>query len=119
MSLIPTVTSTPNNPPTYNPNLAETFSWIPVEGAGRPLFAKATYSVNTPNQNGFVLTADTATITGSFCAIRMITNTAFAGITAVNSSIPSLGVTFPANFVLEGPILAYKLSSGSVIATKA
>lgn len=116
MALTPKIVSTPSNPVTYNTNMADMFSWIPIEGAGRPLYARATYSVN--NQNGFVLTTDTATITGSFCAIKMITNTTFAGITANNSSIPSLAVTFPANFVLEGPISAYQLSSGAVVATK-
>jgi hypothetical protein len=119
MSLISNITSTPGNPPTYNPSMAETFSWIPIEGAGRPLFAKATYSVNTPSQNGFVITTDTAVVTGNFCAIKMITNTAFSGLTADNSTIPSLAITFPANFVLEGPIKAYRLSTGSVIAVKA
>jgi len=39
----PLLTATPSNTPTYNPGMAETFSWIPVEGAGRPLFARAVY----------------------------------------------------------------------------
>jgi hypothetical protein len=119
MSLVPSITATPGNPPTYNPNIAETFSWIPVNTSQRTLFAKAVYSVDTPNQNGFVLTADTSTIVGNFCAIKMITNTTFTGITADNSSLPTLAVTFPANFVLEGPITAYKLATGAVIASKA
>jgi hypothetical protein len=42
----PLLTATPGAPPTYNPSMAETFSWIPVEGAGRPLFAQATYLAN-------------------------------------------------------------------------
>jgi hypothetical protein len=42
----PLLTATPGAPPTYNPGMAETFSWIPVEGAGRPLFAQATYLAN-------------------------------------------------------------------------
>jgi hypothetical protein len=46
MSLTPTLTATPGAPPTYNVGMAETFSWIPVEGAGRPLFARATYLTN-------------------------------------------------------------------------
>jgi ABC-type transporter Mla subunit MlaD len=42
----PLLTATPGAPPTYNPSMAETFSWVPVEGAGRPLFAQATYLAN-------------------------------------------------------------------------
>lgn len=40
------LTSTPGQPPTYNVGMAETFSWVPVEGAGRPLYARATYLAN-------------------------------------------------------------------------
>ena len=42
----PILTATPSAPPTYNVGMAETFSWVPVEGAGRPLFARATYLAN-------------------------------------------------------------------------
>lgn len=42
----PLLTATPSAPPTYNPSMADTFSWVPVEGAGRPLFARATYIAN-------------------------------------------------------------------------
>tara|TARA_R110000868_G_scaffold55422_5_gene172228 strand:- start:1243 stop:1665 length:423 start_codon:yes stop_codon:yes gene_type:complete len=45
-TLSPLLTATPGTPPTYNVGMAETFSWIPVEGAGRPLFARATYLTN-------------------------------------------------------------------------
>lgn len=45
-SITPVLTATPGAPPTYNVGIAETFSWIPVEGAGRPLFARATYLAN-------------------------------------------------------------------------
>jgi hypothetical protein len=40
------LTATPGDPPTYNPSMADTFSWVPVQGAGRPLFARATYLTN-------------------------------------------------------------------------
>lgn len=40
------LTATPGDPPTYNSSMADTFSWIPVQGAGRPLFARATYLAN-------------------------------------------------------------------------
>ena len=42
----PSLVPTPGAPPTYNPSMADTFSWVPVEGAGRPLFARATYLAN-------------------------------------------------------------------------
>lgn len=45
-SLSPLLTATPTTPPTYNVGMAETFSWVPVEGAGRPLYARATYLAN-------------------------------------------------------------------------
>jgi hypothetical protein len=53
----PLLTATPGAAPTYNPSMAETFSWIPVEGAGRPLFAQATYLAN-PEDIKVSLSAD-------------------------------------------------------------
>ena len=44
--MTPVLTATPSAPPTYNNGMAETFSWIPIEGADRPLYAKATYLTN-------------------------------------------------------------------------
>ena len=40
LSLVPAISTT------YNVGMAETFSWVPMEGAGRPLFARATYLAN-------------------------------------------------------------------------
>jgi hypothetical protein len=42
------LTATPGSPPTYNVGMAETFSWIPIEGEalGRPLYARANYITN-------------------------------------------------------------------------
>ena len=45
-SLTAVLGGTPSTPPTYNPGMAETFSWIPIEGAGRPLYAQASYIAN-------------------------------------------------------------------------
>lgn len=42
-TLVPLVTSAPGN---YNPNMAETFSWVPVPNAERPLYAKVVYPVS-------------------------------------------------------------------------
>lgn len=114
-TLTPLITSAVQN---YNFGMAETYSYVPVQNSERLLFAKAVYNVNSPNQNGFVITSDTSTIEGKFSSIKTITTTRFSGITAENSSIPSLAFDFPANFVIEGPITAYKLSSGAVMALK-
>ena len=45
-TLTPRFTPTPNLPPDYNVGMAETFSWIPIQGAGRPLYARANYITN-------------------------------------------------------------------------
>jgi hypothetical protein len=45
-SLNPVLTTTPGVVPTHNFGLCETFSYVPVEGAGRPLYAKASYITN-------------------------------------------------------------------------
>ena len=39
------LSATPALSTTYNPSMADTFSWVPMEGAGRPLFARASYLV--------------------------------------------------------------------------
>ena len=50
-TLTPILTSTPGNPLTYNPGMAETFSWIPVENdADRPMFAKVVYPIEISKQ---------------------------------------------------------------------
>lgn len=43
----PILSATPALTATYNPSMADTFSWVPMEGAGRPLFARATYVVGS------------------------------------------------------------------------
>jgi hypothetical protein len=51
------LTAALTDPPTYNVGMAETYSWIPIEGASRPLFARASYIVNPDdlNYNSFVI----------------------------------------------------------------
>jgi len=61
MPITPLLTATPGTPVTYNPSMADTYSWVPVEGAGRPLFAQAVYPVNVQDQ--------LTTITNLLCAI--------------------------------------------------
>lgn len=55
------LTATPGTPPTYNPSIADTFSWVPVEGAGRPLFAQAVYLVGSDSSAG-ITTQQASTI---------------------------------------------------------
>ncbi len=44
--LTPRLVATPGTPPTHNFGICETFSYIPIEGAGRPLYARASYITN-------------------------------------------------------------------------
>jgi hypothetical protein len=46
--LTPILTSTKNTSRAYNPGIAETYSWVPIEGdaLGRPLYAQASYITN-------------------------------------------------------------------------
>lgn len=44
--MTPLLTATPGEMPSYNVGMAETFSWVPIEGAGRPLFARTMYLAN-------------------------------------------------------------------------
>ena len=47
VTLTPVISTTPGNPLTYNPGVAETFSWIPIDNnANRPLYARAGYITN-------------------------------------------------------------------------
>ena len=46
--LTPILSSTAGTPRAYNPGIAETYSWIPIEGEalGRPMYARASYIAN-------------------------------------------------------------------------
>jgi hypothetical protein len=76
-SLSPVLTATPGAPPTYNAGMAETFSWIPVEGAGRPLYAKATYLTNA---------SDISITTGALSLDITPTNTKLDLLTSIQTS---------------------------------
>lgn len=54
--LTPILTSTAGTPKAYNPGIADTYSWIPVEGEalGRPLYAKASYITNFSDMSIFL-----------------------------------------------------------------
>jgi hypothetical protein len=82
-SLTPILTTTPGEPPTHNLGIAETFSWIPVDGANRPLFAKATYLVNASDisLSAGDLTVDMSTLEG----LTVDTNTLLDELTSIQS----------------------------------
>jgi len=52
VTLTPQLCATPGNPLTYNPSMADTFSWVPIDNnANRPLFARAAYLTNASDIN--------------------------------------------------------------------
>jgi hypothetical protein len=127
MSLSPLLTATPGSPVTYNPNIAETFSWIPIQGAGRELYAKATYDVtsNALSQNGATFIAGTALSSAStfgtqyWTRIDVITTTSATGLTAANwSGSNTTGLALPAGATYYGLFSSIQLGGGSVVAYK-
>ena len=46
--LTPILSATAGTPRSYNPSMADTYSWLPIEGEalGRPLYARANYITN-------------------------------------------------------------------------
>ena len=119
-ALTPLITQTPAPTATYNPQMAETFSWIPVTNTVRPLYAKAVYDVATAQslgQSGFIFTDNNVQVTGGFTTLQVISATKLAGLTATSSTVGNLtAYELPQNFVINGPIVAYKLTYGAVIA---
>jgi hypothetical protein len=77
MTLIPQLIPTPITPPTYSVGMAETFSWVPIEGAQRPLFARASYITNF----------DDLSISLSVGSLAISAVTVANPVTAVNSTI--------------------------------
>lgn len=120
------VTQTPAPTATYSPQIAETFSWLPVTNTVRPLYAKAVYDLATAQslgQNGFVYAdISSGTVTGNFTTVQVVSSggAQFSGLTATNSTVGNLTAqSFPQAFVINGPILAFRLSAGAVIAYNA
>ena len=128
MSLIPQLTATPNgDSPYYNPGMAETFSWVPINGANRPLFAKATYDItsNAPIQNGATYIAGVALSSASmfgatyWSRIVVVGTSTTISLTATNWDGNTLAATaIPAGTTLYGIFTSIQLGAGSVIAYK-
>jgi hypothetical protein len=142
----PLLTATPGTPPTYNPGMAETFSWIPVEGAGRPLFARATYLANASDisvslsandlnlnidevedllkaqlgQQGFdfIVSGQTAS-SGPYTTVQIASAAKISAISASSSTIGQLtAFELPVNFSFNGPITSVTLEYGAAFVYK-
>lgn len=119
----PVLTTTPALTSTYNPGMAETFSWIPMEGAGRPLFARAVYDVGAYSQLGqagfnFIVGGQTAN-SGPYSTVQVVSACKISGLTATDTTIGDLtAFELPANFAFNGPIAAVTLAYGAVIVYK-
>jgi hypothetical protein len=122
MSLTPLVSSTTVP---FNANVAFSNSWITVKNdQGIPLFAQVVYPVNTLGNNGLTIVTGTSVVSGNFSGFQTIASTVITGLTAsngfvINSGSGISGVTFPANFTINGFYKAIQLSSGSVLAYNA
>ena len=145
---MPTVilTATPSEPPTYNPSMADTFSWVPVQGAGRPLYARATYIANPEDisvslsannlvvntdevenllkaqlgQSGFdfIVGGQTAS-SGPYTTVQVVSTCRISGLTATNSTVGNLtAFELPQTFTFNGPITRLTLNYGAVILYK-
>jgi len=64
--------------------------------------------------NGGQVIADTATYTGDWIEIRVITTTVFATLTGNLSNVGS--TSFPAGTILNGRFTTIDLASGSIVA---
>lgn len=142
----PSLVPTPGDPVTYSVGQAETFSWVPITGAGRPLYARATYLANASDisvslsandlnvnmtdvenllkaqlgQFGFVAFRGGETASGStFSTIQVISACKISAIAATNSTVNALtAFELPAGFTFNGPITSITLSYGAAIAYK-
>lgn len=137
------LSATPSEPPTYNPSMADTFSWVPVQGAGRPLFARASYLVGADlnlsmgdlnvnmadvenllksqlGQSGFVAIRGGESVpTGTYTTVQVISTCRISSIAANNSTIGALtAFDLPQGFTFNGPITNISLSYGAAIVYK-
>lgn len=136
------LSATPSEPPTYNPSIADTFSWVPVQGAGRPLYARASYLVGADlnltmgdlnvnmadvesllksqlGQSGFVAIQGGQSASGTFTTVQVISTCRVNSIAATNSTIGALtAFDLPQGFTFNGPITNISLSYGAAIIYK-
>jgi len=118
----PLFTATPALTGSYNPSMADTFSWLPMDGAGRTLFARAVYDVSGSGGNGFNLVSPSAISTGLYSSIQVLSACKISGLTATNvttATVQSLtAIELPINFTFSAVIQGISLQYGTVIAYK-
>jgi hypothetical protein len=126
-ALTPVITTTPAPTATYNPQIADTFSWLPITNTVRPLYAKAVYDVGTNAIiqngatfiNGTALSAASTFGVTSWSRINVITATTSTSITATNWDGAAItGASLPAGATYYGTFTGIQLGSGSVVAYK-
>jgi hypothetical protein len=107
--------------------MADTFSWIPIQGAVRPIFARATYDVTASAQiqngatfiNGTSLSAASSFGTTAWTSIYVVSTTSSTSLTASNWNGNNLtGLALTAGTTLYGLFTGIQLGGGSVIAYK-
>ena len=118
-ALTPVLTTTPAPTAIYNPQIAETFSWLPVTNTVRPLYAKAVYDVGVNKSlNGATLFTGTTLSAGAWNQINALAATSIS-VTATNwDGDPTTTFNLSAGTSIYGVFTAIKLASGSVIAYK-
>lgn len=141
----PSLVPTPGDPVTYSVGQAETFSWVPITGAGRPLYARATYLANASDisvslsadslninltdvenllkaqlgQSGFVAIRGGESASGTFTTVQVISTCRISSMAATNSTIGALtAFELPQGFSFNGPITNITLSYGAAIVYK-
>ena len=120
----PVFTLTPALTTTYNPSMADTFSWVPMEGAGRHLYARAVYVVGggSGGANGFDLVVPSSVYTGPYSSIQVLSACRITGLTATGVSTTTVqnltAYTLPADFSFSATIRGISLVTGAVIAYK-
>jgi len=120
----PVFTATPALTATYNPSMADTFSWVPMEGASRTLFARAVYVVGggAGGANGFDFVVPSSVFAGPYSSIQVVSACRIQGLTATGVSTTTVqnltSYTLPADFTLAATIQGISLQSGTVIAYK-
>ncbi len=139
LSLVPALSTT------YNVGMAETFSWVPMQGLNRPLFARATYLANASDisvslsandivlnidevedllkaqlgQQGFDFIVGGETATGTFTTVQIASAAKISAISAGSSTIGQLtAFELPANFSFNGPITSVTLEYGAAFVYK-
>ena len=86
VTLTPQLCATPGNPLTYNPSVADTFSWIPIDNnANRPIFARAMYLTNASDINVSLSASDLNVNVADI-------ETLLCDLTATNKQVPGFSV---------------------------